>query len=570
MGAGFLKLLFAKVAECGQMLYLQISIDNKIYNLPWACSCNETCNPTKMSAVIRILVLFCSTLALLQFAAAEQMIISPRGWRAAMEAEGGLSGNNPSQAGSAANVMSQSSCLSSPPLSFWFGSYTTWLIGGTAFGLGLLVGYIWLRLSTEKQLEETPRENKHGNTAAAPQPQQAEPLLKKEIASASAADASAAQREETYEIIETIETSCTDDAVKNNNAAATAAAPTKPAATAAMSSETALSGFGVLKTSENNEIETDSGGATCSDAIVMAVARKLSSLDFNQMSIQEQLLALELMLRVDHTQHAKRLGTEANKIQSERLDIAKHTAAHTIAKDAVTIARERTEEFKKTCSDSMVTGVFFMAVLGGYQAWQRGVFTPLFHRCGSLPRASSWGPFGLWGAYQSAEVALCYTSKLRDTFLGIFVLAAVPWVVYRTGLLNDYHRMPVAKVFIGLGLVCGTAGHVAISKVGGDGWTWFILWQFWTMLHVIMSTTAFRICQRDVAIALQQMRVEGSAVSAEKIFLMHTGSLNGGISGGDGRGSGTSKVAWIATGLWLLSGIVLPALMATLPFIMAS
>jgi len=517
--------------------------------------------------VISILILCCSTLALLQFAAAQQMRINPRGWKAAMEAEGGLSGDKSSQADSAANVMSQSSCLSSPPPFFWFGPYTIWLIGGMAFCLGLLVGYIWDRLSAKEQHEKMPRENKHGETIAATPPRQAELLLKKE----SAAAAAAPMEEEAYEIIETVETSCTDDTVNSNVAAAP---PTKHTAAPAMSSETVVSSLGVLGSRENNELEQSNGGTTSSDAIVMAVARKLSSLDFNQMSIKEQLLYCELMLRVDHTQHAKRLGTEANRIQSEQLDVAKHTAAHTFAKDAATLARKRTEEFKKTCSDSMVTGVFLMAAIGGYQAWQRGFFTSVFHRCGSFPRASSWGGFNLWGsASKSAEVAVCHVSKLSDALLGIFVLAAVPWVVYRTGLLHDYHRMPVAKIFIGLGLGGGTAGHVAVSKVGGDGWTWFILWQFWTVLHVIMSTTAFRICQREVALALQQIGAERSAVSAQKIFQMHTGGLNsisGGGGGGGGGKGGRSTVTWISAGLWLLSGILLPLLMATLPFIVAS
>ncbi|KAG7670930.1 hypothetical protein Ndes2437A_g04564 [Nannochloris sp. 'desiccata'] len=511
-----------------------------------------------------------SSLAVQQIAAEERMKTNPRGWRAAMEAEGGLGGDKPSQGGCAANVMLQSSCPSSPPMFFWFGPYTTWLIGGVAFGLGLLVGYIWNSLLSEKQLEVKFIENKNGMTAAAPTPQQAEPALLPKKETAPATSAAASPIEEAYEIIETVETSCTDDKSKNNVAAATA----KPTATTATSSVTVFSGLGVLGTSENSELEITGGEATCSNAIVMAVARKLSSLDFNQMSIQEQLLALELMLRVDHTQHAKRLGTEANKIQSDRLDVAKHTAAHVLAKDAVTLARERTEELKKTCSDSMMTGIVFMAVVGGYQAWQRGVFTPLFHRCGSLPRASSWGgPFGLLGAYKSAEVAVCYASSLSDTLLGIFVLAAVPYVVYRTGLLHDYHRMPIAKLFIGLGLVCGTAGHVAISKVGGDGRTWFVLWQFWTLLHVIMSTTAFRMCQRDVTVALHQIGAEGSAVSAEKIYRLHTGGLNVGIGIGIGGGAsegGTKKVLWIAAGMWLLSGVVLPYLMATVPFIAAS
>jgi hypothetical protein len=519
----------------------------------------------KMSAVIPNLIIFYSTLAVLQVAAAEQMKTSPRGWKAAMEAEGGLAGDSTSQGGSlnAANVMSPS--CSSPPL-LLLGPHTTWLIGGVAFALGLLVEYIWNRLSTQKHLKEKPPRI-HENIKTVP-PQKAPPPPE-----AATPAAAALLVEETYEMIETIETSYTSS---KPNTTATTPMILDTAATAPHSSEittTALGSLGGIQleptatTNNTSELEAATGS---SDTIVMAVARKLSSLDFNQMSTKEQLLALELMLRVDHTQHAKRIGTEANKIQSERLGVAKHAAAHTIAKDAVTLARERTEEFKKTCSDSLVTGVCLMAIIGGYQAWKRGFFTPLFHKCGSLPRStSSWGPFGLWGAYRSAEVAVCYTSGLSDTLLGIFVLLAVPWAVYRTGLLNDYHRLPVAKVFIGLGLVCGTAGHVAVSKIGGDGWTWFLLWQFWTLLHVIMSTTAFRMCQRDVAVALQQIGVDGSAVSAEKFFQLHTGGLNVGV-GGNGSLGGSSKVAWIAAGLWLLSGVVLPILIATLPFLVVS
>jgi hypothetical protein len=504
---------------------------------------------------ISAITIICSTLA----AAGEQMKINPRGWRAAMEAEGALGGHRASQTSSlhAADAMSCSS--SPPPLFFLFGPYTTWCIGFLAFALGLVVGYIWNQLYTKTQLKLQPRIN--GNRLkATPPPEKVKPPPTTPL-------------EETYEIVEKIESSCDTSSGKRNNNAGTISTATTTSENVA-----GLSSLGALEntTTEDTEIETTAGathgggsGASVgelatdsSDAIVIAVAHKLSSLDFNRMSTKEQLLALELMLKVDHTQNAKRLGAEANKIQSERLGVAKHTAAHILAKDAVALARERTEEFKKTCSDSMATGVLLMAVVGGYQGYRRGFFTPLFYRCGSLPRVSSWGPLGLWGAYKSAEVAFCYSSGISDTLLGIFVLIFVPWVVYRTGLLHDYHKMPIAKIFIGLGLVCGAAGHVAISKVGGDGWTWFILWQFWTVVHVILSTTAFRMCQRDVAAALQQIGAQGTAASAENIFRLHTGDL---AVGGDRGGSNT--VQWIAAGLWMLSGIVLPALMATVPFV---
>ena len=40
-------------------------------------------------------------------------------------------------------------------------------------------------------------------------------------------------------------------------------------------------------------------------------------------------------------------------------------------------------------------------------------------------------------------------------------MCAVPWLLYRSGLLSDYHALPTTKLLIGLGGVSGLAGYYA-------------------------------------------------------------------------------------------------------------
>lgn len=123
-------------------------------------------------------------------------------------------------------------------------------------------------------------------------------------------------------------------------------------------------------------------------------------------------------------------------------------------------------------------------------------------------------------------------------------------------LCSDYHTMPVSKLFIGLGLICGAAGYVAVGKLGGSRPVWLAAWQSWVTLHIAFSAAAHRMqrislraSQRPMAGSLAAGGAAASAAAVEAAAGMYE------EAGG-----------WLPVAMWGLLGVALPLLAGTLPF----
>lgn len=273
----------------------------------------------------------------------------------------------------------------------------------------------------------------------------------------------------------------------------------------------------------------------------------LTSIDTSGMTVQEQLQYCSVALQADYSQQSQRLKSQEISLRSAQVNIAATAVTHTIAKDEAEEARRRAQEVQRMFSDCLAAGMALMAGAVSYQAWHGGIFVPLGVRCGTFPRVYSWHQAIRWGIYyRSFEVTMCYLNHIGDAVLGIAVLLLAAWLVHGSGLLQNSHGMPVAKLLIGLGIGCGTVGFIAVQKIGGDGWTWVALWAVWTVLHTVLSSTAHSIVRRDMRAARSRPESRPGQVFEESIW----------------KGS----TAWIAAVAWALVGLVLPVLMATLPF----
>lgn len=194
------------------------------------------------------------------------------------------------------------------------------------------------------------------------------------------------------------------------------------------------------------------------------------------------------------------------------------------------------------CGDIMFSGLAVMALVGGYQVWHHGTLTKMSTGCGRFP-GRGW--ISLWTYYKAAELVACYLASVGGMVLGLAVLFAAPWVLYRSGMLSNYHSMPFFKLAVGLGLFCGTAGYAAIGRVGGDAFVWLLLWELWTFLHVVMSAAAHRTCLAAVRAASKRADVDPEALFE-------------------------SDGGWLLAVMWIVLGFCLPALAAVLPFTLTS
>lgn len=451
--------------------------------------------------------------------------ISPRGWKAAMEHES-------SGAAAALHAAVESFAAPPPPAA-------PWALFAVVFAVGIVVGY-----ALHAALGRSPA--RAIALEAAGESEAAGALLRNAAAPTPAASA-AVSGSRPYQDAGAVE-SPTSSLMHGNGleasppgAAAAGFTPSQDASEALIPSPSLTrTGLDAGEPSESGflaDLVAASAGTGAGDAaggsLAAVVARKLVSIDTSAMTLAEQLQVYTVMLQLDYTQHAKRHGVEANALRGSHLNVAAAALGHTVAQDTAAAARLGAAELRKSCSDVMATGVAVMAAAAAHRAWRRGVFAPMVARCGIVPSPTAWGgPLGLWGAWRAAEAGWCYTSGVGEAAAGLAVLAAAPWVVYRTGLLGDYHSMPVAKLLVGLGLGCGAAGHAAVGRLGGDPWTWTALWEVWTLLHVALSVRAARYSLRAVH--------------------------NGVAGGGPG--------AALQAGMWGVLGVALPLAMAALPF----
>ena len=231
-----------------------------------------------------------------------------------------------------------------------------------------------------------------------------------------------------------------------------------------------------------------------------------------------------------------RLGAEANELRGQHAAAAERHADQNAARAAHDLALQRTAALRATCSDTLTFGLAVMLAAGTHRALALGTLAGLAPRCGGVP-AWRWG--GFWPG-QVAQWSWCWAAALTDALLGLAVLFATPWLVYRSGLLaGDPHATPLTRLVLGLGGACGAAGYLAVSKFGGDAAVWLAAWEAWVALHIAFSAAAHGVVRARIRAA----RAGGDA-----------GEIYAGGHGG------------LTAAMWLLLGLGLPLLAGTLPF----
>jgi hypothetical protein len=89
-----------------------------------------------------------------------------------------------------------------------------------------------------------------------------------------------------------------------------------------------------------------------------------------------------------------------------------------------------------TAADTLTFGLVVMVAAGTYQLLSRGLLSSITASCGSLSGALGGRRWGLWAAWRAAETVSCLALSIGDALLGLGVLLAAPWIVYRSGLLR--------------------------------------------------------------------------------------------------------------------------------------
>lgn len=62
----------------------------------------------------------------------------------------------------------------------------------------------------------------------------------------------------------------------------------------------------------------------------------------------------------------------------------------------------------------------------------------------------------------------------------VVIVLALAYGALRTSVLSGMQTTPLLRMVVGLGLVCGGAGYVAIGKMGGNADVWLAYWEVGT------------------------------------------------------------------------------------------
>ena len=86
---------------------------------------------------------------------------------------------------------------------------------------------------------------------------------------------------------------------------------------------------------------------------------------------------------------------------------------------------------------------------------------------------------------QMLETLGCWGHAAGDLLLAMALILGTGWLVTRHSLLGSPHTMPLLKLLIGLGVVCGLAGSVAVSRLGGVAARWWLSWEAFIGTHLL-------------------------------------------------------------------------------------
>ena len=86
---------------------------------------------------------------------------------------------------------------------------------------------------------------------------------------------------------------------------------------------------------------------------------------------------------------------------------------------------------------------------------------------------------------QMLETLGCWSHATGDLLLAMTLILGIGWLVTRHSLLGSPHTMPLLKLFIGLGVLCGLAGSVAVIRLGGVAVRWWLAWEALIGAHLL-------------------------------------------------------------------------------------
>eukprot|EP00959_Pyramimonas_sp_CCMP1952_P257215 5374322-Pyramimonas_sp.AAC.1 len=223
----------------------------------------------------------------------------------------------------------------------------------------------------------------------------------------------------------------------------------------------------------------------------------------------EKLKAMEIYVQM----HACNLSEHANLLRSEQLDQSKvgnELKGQAVAQGAEKMAAKREEAaaaharcaaelFRARCRDDLSAGLLLLLGCILWSMWRSTghKLAALAAQCseqeqkggGMLGLVSLWRPAILDSVGRGGCVLGELAATLGGAAGGFAALLFVAFALVRSNVLAHRSAAPLTVLLVVMGGACGAVGAGAISRAGGSGTVWLVLWEALCVVHAYAALT---------------------------------------------------------------------------------
>lgn len=275
----------------------------------------------------------------------------------------------------------------------------------------------------------------------------------------------------------------------------------------------------------------------------------------------------------DAHQVAAKQGAEANLLRNNHNRLVQSGLTDKQARYQAAEAVKGMAALQATLTDCIMTGLTLTVASLVYCGIRYGLLHVRIAACPAALPVAPVSMFRPWEALAPLQAVACWLFVIGDVLLGVLIVLGTAYVALKTRVLTGYHAMPLNRLVLGLGVACGSAGFIAVGKIGGDRSMWLLMWWAWiaVLVAALMNLQALylllrRPSQHNGAQALH-IHVGTHTASGQSESGSSLGSGNGSVVSKQRRTAVSAAVAALAKPLAVvLVAVWWPLAMGCLPF----
>lgn len=245
--------------------------------------------------------------------------------------------------------------------------------------------------------------------------------------------------------------------------------------------------------------------------------------------------AWQTLQQRDAHQVAALQGKEANSLRSTHNHLVFTGLTDKQARHQAAEAVRGKSALQATLTDCIMTGLALTVISLLYCGMRYGLLHVRIASCPSAMPLAAISMFRPWEALAPLRAATCWLFVIGDVLLGVIMVLGTAYVALKTRVMTGHHALPLYRLVLGLGLLCGGAGFVSVGKIGGNRSTWLLMWWTWitVLVALVMNLTA----------VYSMLRGPLDSGTSEDLQRRLSADPNSGTSRGSSSSSSSSRTA---------------------------